>query len=127
MDELLRELLDRLQAIGDRNESLYDTAVREVMGDVIFYGFLKPSPGYALPDDYGMMDDENKLIKTALESYLERANELAPALGLDTFRKRLAAFQDLPITSSQGNDCEDFFGWNDPDDYDESGNFFRRH
>lgn len=127
MDELLRELLDRLQTIGDRDESLYDTAVREVMGDAIFYGFLKPSPGYALPDDYGMPEDKNKLIKAALQSYIKRANDLAPALELDTFHKRLEAFQDLSIVSSQGIDYDEFFGWTDPDAYDDSGNFIRRH
>lgn len=66
MDQILLELLMRLEAIGERDESLFDTVVREKIGDPIFYGFIKPEPGYALPDDYGMPDEENRLIKAAL-------------------------------------------------------------
>ena len=95
MEQLLLELLIRLETVGERDESLFDTVVREKMGDQIFYGFIKPQPGYVLPDDYGMPDEENRLIKTALQAFIEGAKSLVPALGLDSFHKRLAAFQNL--------------------------------
>jgi hypothetical protein len=68
MEQLLLELLTRLEAVGERDESLFDTVVREKMGGPIFYGFIKPEPGYVLPDDYGMPEEENRRSKAALES-----------------------------------------------------------
>ena len=67
MEQLLLELLIRLETVGERDESLFDTVVREKMGDQIFYGFIKPQPGYVLPDEYGMPDEENRLIKLRLK------------------------------------------------------------
>ena len=122
MEQLLLELLIRLEAVGERDESLFDTVVRERMGDPIFYGFIKPEPGYVLPDEYGMPDEENRLIKAALGAYIEGARSLAPALGLESFHERLAAFQNLAVRTEQKNDYDDFFGWMNPDSFDEAGN-----
>lgn len=96
MEQLLLDLLYRLEAIGDRDESLYDTVVREKMGDAVFFGFVKPKPEFVLPDDYGIPDAENRAIKAALQAYVEGARALAPGAGLDTFHKRLAASRTLP-------------------------------
>jgi hypothetical protein len=122
VEQLLLELLIRLEAVGERDESLYDTVVREKMGDPIFYGFIKPEPGYVLPDDYAMPDEENRLIKVALKAYIEGARALATALGLNSFHKRLASFQNLAVRTEQKNDYDDFFGWMNPDLFDEAGN-----
>jgi hypothetical protein len=123
MEQLLLELLVRLEAVGDRDESLFDTVVRERMGNAVFFGFIKPRPGFVLPDDYGMPDEENRTIKAALGAYIEGARALAPAAGLDTFHERLAAFQNLAVrTAEQKNDYDDFFGWSNPELFDEAGN-----
>ena len=122
MEQLLLELLIRLEAVGEQDESLFDTVVREKMGDPVFYGFIKPEPGYVLPDDYAMPDEKNRLIKAALLAYIEGARSLAPDLGLDSFHKRLAAFQNSAVRTEQKNDYDDFFGWMNPHLFDEGGN-----
>jgi hypothetical protein len=122
MEQLLLELLIRLEAVGERDGFLFDTEVRERLGDPIFYGFIKPEPGYVPPDDYGMADEENRLIKAALLAYIEGAKSLAPALGLDSFHQRLTAFQNLAVQTGQGNDYHDIFGGMNPDEFDEAGN-----
>jgi hypothetical protein len=122
LEQILLELLTSLEAVGERDESLFDTVVRERMGDPIFYGFIKPEPGYVLPDDYGMPEQENRHIKAALGAYIEAARSLAEKLGLGTFHERLAAFQNLAIRTEQKNDYDDFFGWMNPESFDELGN-----
>jgi hypothetical protein len=122
MEQLLLELLIRLETIGERDESLFDTVVREKIGDPIFYGFIKPEPGYVLPDEYGMPDEENRLIKTAIQAFIEGATSLVPTQDLDSFHKRLAAFQNLAVRTEHMNDYDDFFGWMNPDSFDEVGN-----
>ena len=126
MEKLLLNLMRLLEAIGDRDESLYDTVVREKMGDPIFYLFVKPKPDYAMPDDYGMSNEDNRAIKTALKEYIEGALALAPKLGLDTFHKRLAAFQNGEVRTEQTNYFDDFFGWSNPELFDEAGNVIQR-
>jgi len=81
MQQLLLDLVLRLEAIGERDESLFDTVVREKMSDPIFYGFIKPEPGYILPDEYEMPPEENLRIKAALGAYIEGAKSLAEAQG----------------------------------------------
>jgi hypothetical protein len=122
MAQLLLELLIRLETVGERDESLFDTVVREKIGDPIFYGFIKPKSGYVLPDEYGMTDAENRLIKAALQAFIEGATSLVSAQDLDSFHKRLAAFQNLAVRTKQKNDYDDFFGWMNPDAFDEAGN-----
>ncbi len=125
MEQLLLDLMRRLEAVGDHDESLYDTVVREKMGDPIFYLFVKPKSGYVMPDDYGMSDEDNGVIKAALQEYIAGALTLAPALGLDTFHMRLAAFQNSAVRTEQTNYYDDFFGWSNPKLFDEAGNVIR--
>ena len=120
MDQLLLELLRQLEAVADRDQSIYDTAVRESLGDPIFHLFIKPNPGYVMPDDFGMSVENDRAIKAALTIYIDSALAMAPSLGLDTFHKRLAAFQNHRISTGK-NTIEDFFGWCDPDAFDEAG------
>ena len=121
MDRLLLTLMQRLEVIGNRDESLYDTVVREKMGQPIFFLFIKPTPGYVMPDDYGMSDKDNLLIKSALQEYVDGALALAAALELNTFHQRLAAFQNGEICTDQTNYFDDFFGWCNPKSFDETG------
>lgn len=53
--------MQRLEAVGNRNSSIFDTVVREKMGDPIFCLFIKPKPGYVMPDEYGMGDRTTRL------------------------------------------------------------------
>ncbi len=120
MEALLIALLRRLEVIGDRDESLYDTYVREKMGSTIFHAYLKQTPGYVLPDDYGMPEEDNRLIKEALREYAEAARALAPTLGIDTFHKRLDAFQNIEVGTGR-NQYDEFFGYSPPNAFDASG------
>ncbi len=125
MEELLLELMRKLEIVGDRDESLYDSVVREKMGDPIFNLFIKPTAGYVMPDYYGVSEEEDRLIKAALREYIDGALALAATLGLDTFHKRLAAFQIGEARTERGNYYDDFFGWSNPAVFDESGNVIR--
>lgn len=127
MEQLLLDLQYRLEAVGDRDESLYDSYVRERMGLAVFYGFIKPKAGYVLPDEYGLFGGDDRAVRDALRVYTDSATILAPALGLTTFHQRLAAFQNHDVrTAGQKNDFDDFFGWSDPELFDPDGSFIRR-
>jgi hypothetical protein len=129
MEQLLLNLLCSLEAVGDRNESLYDSVVRQRIGDAIFFGFIKPEPGFVLPDHYNhrMSDADNRLVRDAIRTYIEGARALALSAGLDAFHKRLAAFQNREVrTPVQKRDSEDLFGWTEPALYDKSGNVIRQ-
>jgi len=109
--------------LATATKSIYDTVVRENMGNAIFFGFIKVEPGFVMPDDYGMPDEANQAIKAALGTYIEGARALTTAAGLDTFHKRLAAFQNSAVrTAEQKNDFDEFFGWSNPELFDETGN-----
>ena len=55
--------------------------------------------------------------------FLAEAKVAAATEGLDTFHKRLAAFQNLAVTVGPQQMCyNDFFGWANPERYDEAGN-----
>ena len=124
MDDLLRELLETLEEIGRSHGEIYDTVCREAMGDAVFHRFIKPSPGYELPADFGLdADDSNQRVRAALTRYVESASELAARSGLAGFHARLAAFQNRDVrTAREQNQFDDFFGWSNPACFDDSGN-----
>ena len=105
MDELLLELLETLDEIGRSHEEIYDTVCRDEMGDAVFHGFIKPSPGYKLPEDFGLSADEaNQRVRAALSRYVESASELAARLGLADFHGVWRLFRtemsELPVGGS---------------------------
>ena len=59
------------------------------ISDAIFFGFIEPEPGFILPDNYGMLQDENRTIKAALGTFIgatgvlrrPRAWHISPAAG----------------------------------------------
>ena len=123
MDRVLLELLHRLEEIGEEHEELFDSDVREAMDDVVFSGFVKPKPGYVLPDKFGMFSTEgDELVREVFLWFLPAALQSAEQAGLDTFHKRLAAVQNLEVRTEEENDYNDFFGWSDPALFDELGN-----
>jgi hypothetical protein len=66
--------------------------------------------------------DDHRLIKAALGAYMEGAKSLASTLRLESFHGRLAVFQNLAVRTERKNDNDDFFGWMNPDPFDEAGN-----
>lgn len=128
MEEVLAELLRRLAAIEDAHAEVGDTEVRERLDDAVHNGFLIPTPGYQLPDEFAMYSPEgDSAVQDALAWFLQAATAAAAAEGLDTFHKRLAAFQNLEVTVGPDQVCyNDFFGWADPQRYDTSGKVIPR-
>jgi hypothetical protein len=124
MDESLRRLLEELEAIGQNHEELFDSEVRKRMGAAVFDGFVKPMPGFSLPDSFGMYSEEaDRLVKQALREYIESANRRAEELGLTAFSSRLNAFQNGDVsTDKEKNYHDDFFGWWSPEHFDADGN-----
>jgi hypothetical protein len=123
MDELLLELLNRLEAIGQEHEEIYDSEVRDQMREAVHDGFLDLVPGYKLPDTFGLRSDEgNRLVREALSSYIEAATAKAQALGL-TFKQRLNAFQSTDAMTPTGTTADEFCGYTSPDLFTESGDW----
>ena len=122
MQNALRKLLNEVEAIGDDHEELFDTDVREAMGEALFLAILRRDEGYVLPNEYGMFSDEgNRRVAAALGSFVVAGMVECEASKLSTFHQRLQAFQDSAVVTEGGNDFEEFFGWTDPDVYDEAG------
>ena len=127
METVLLELLHRLEVIGDEHGELFDSDVREAMDDAVFYGFIMPRPGYTLPDKFAMFKPEgDRKVLEVVSWFLPAAREAAERAGLDTFHKRLRAFQNLDVRTARQNDYNDFFGWSNPELFDEAGNVIRR-
>ena len=128
MQAILCRLLDRLDAISEQHGEVSDTAVRDVISEAVFDGFLRPSSGFALPDRYAMFSEEGDLlVKRALAEFLPAANHSAAEAGLSTFHERLSALQDDDVRSAGGNYFDDYLGWANPEDYDASGALRPRH
>lgn len=128
MEKVLTELLRRLVAIAQVHGEMEDTEVRERLDDAVHHGFLIATPDYRLPEAFAMYSPEgDRTVHDALAWFLPAAIAAAAAEGLDTFHKRLAAFQNLNVTVGPQRVCyNDFFGWANPERYDESGNLIPR-
>ena len=123
MEAALLEFLQRLEAIAEQHWELHDTICREAISEDVFNGFIKPDPNYQLPESFGMRTPEaDDLVRSAFAQFLQAAHQAAQQGGLDTFQKRAEAFQNPNVRTAGGSDYEDFFGWFDPDWYDENGN-----
>lgn len=126
MDDLLRKLLERLEAIAEDHEELYDSDVRQLMSNAIVDGFVRARNEHVIPDDFGMHSAQaNAGVRSALDEFVFAANEKASELGIASFHGRLAVVQNGGVRTQQGNDYEDFFGHSRPELFDEFGNVFR--
>jgi hypothetical protein len=125
MEDLLLELLGRLERLGAAHGELYDSEVREQMGDAVMEGYVRRRSGHRLPDRFGMLSEAaDAEVRAALAAYIEGANALAEEIGLSSFHARLAAFQDPAVRTDPAIavDDDDLFGHTPPDWYDEGGN-----
>jgi hypothetical protein len=122
MEDLLRDLLNRLGQVGEHHEEIYDTECRDRMSNAVFDGFIRRLDGFVLPSDFGLYSpDANARVREALATYIAEASVQAPALQLRSFHERLSAFQNGDVKSNGGDYFDDFFGYSRPDAFDCEG------
>jgi hypothetical protein len=86
MEVTLRTLLESL---GEAHEEMDDSEVREQMFAAVARTFLNPTPGFALPTDFGLSDARaNAAVRAALQTYIDTMSVAATHLGLDTPEQR---------------------------------------
>ncbi len=112
MEQLLRSLLDDLEAVEAEYPEVGDTNVRELMRDAIHDGFISPKAGFRLGEAFAMFTPEgNRKVREALRRFLDRVAAIAVQEGLDTPVARLEAFQNSEVQSSGGHYYDDYFGY----------------
>ena len=115
MEQLLKALLEDLDAIMEEHEDIGDTDVSIRMTRAVHDGFVSPKGGFVLPNKFGMYTREgDRKVRAALQRFLKKAARVAQAEGLDTPEARLAAFQNLDVRSEdeEGGSCyNDYFGY----------------
>lgn len=127
VETVLLELLHRLEVIEDAHPELGDSEVREAMSRAVFAGFIRPQPGYSLPASFAMFTPEgDRRVREVLAWLLPALTTAAEGAKLSTFHQRLAAFQNGNVRTARTNDTDEFFGWTEPDQYDEFGRVFGR-
>lgn len=127
MDQVLLELLDRLEAVGSSHKELYDSDVRQKLGNAVMDGFVRARQDYRLPSQFGLMDESaNRSVREALARFIVDAKREANSMSLVTFHERLAAIQNRSVRSTRGrNDYEEFFGHSPPEFFDSDGTVVR--
>ena len=126
MNDILKNLLDQLEGIGEDHEVLFDSDVRQNMSNAIVEAFVRSRKDYAVPDNLGMFSDEaNDAVKSVIVRYIADASRKADEIGLLSFHARLSAVQDGSVRSYGGNDYDEFLGHSKPEFFDENGNVIR--
>lgn len=122
--EILQHLLNRLDAIAAEHPEIEDTFVRESMAREILNGFCRKQTGYHLPEEFGMYSSRGNIhVMVILAYFLGFAGEFT---SLNTFHRRLDAFQDESVVSDKGHDYCWFFGHWDEEDFDANGHRMKR-
>jgi hypothetical protein len=123
MDDLLKDLLDRLGLVGQNHEEIYDTECRDRMSTAVFDGFIRQLDDFVLPPEFGLYSPgANESVREALAIYINEANVRAAALHLISFHDRLSAFQNSQIKSTnRGDYFDDLFGYSDPKAFNAEG------
>ncbi len=122
MDQILRDLLEALEAVQEKHPEITDTEVREAMSDAVWHLFIVPKVGFKMPKSFFLDSAKaNRAVHKALKDYIGKAKKVSQESGVLSFRDRLAAFQNSHVGSPGGYSYDDFFGWTDPDQYEASG------
>ena len=123
MDEFLRQLLNRLDAVALENEEIYDSESRDRMSRAIMDGFVRGQGVDSLGDNYGLHSPEaNQTVREVLVKYIKMCNQESSRRDLVRFDDRLAKFQDSKVKSDvEGNYYDEFFGHADSDWFDQNG------
>lgn len=106
----LKSLLSALEELSSDNKEIFDTDVREEMGEAIHFGFIAPKKKYELPESFEMYSDEaNEAIRTILGDFLKESCVIATDQEWDE-KRRLDEFQTLSVATKSGRSYDDFFG-----------------
>ena len=107
----LKQLLNRLDSIGEQDNDITDTDVREVLVGAIYNGYFVQTPGYVLPEDYSLFKVKgcNQMVRDALAEFIDAAAASGPA----DPHERFAQFQDEGVTSDGGHDFNWYFATSD--------------
>jgi hypothetical protein len=110
----LRQLLDDLDVVGDDHDEIGDTDVREAMWEAVANLFIRPQPGYQIPQDFKMFSDEgNAAVVSALSRFFSHPDLIESAAKLATPQERLDAFQDEDLASARTSYFDSYFGWSE--------------
>src|SRR3712207_599585 len=114
MKNALRQLLNSLDELAEGgHDEVTDTDVREQLHDAVYQTLVEPTPGYPLPESFGMYTPEgDRKVKAALATFFAHP-EVAEAMKLPTPKARLDAFQDVDVRSSNDSAYDEYFGYND--------------
>ncbi len=128
MQEILKRLLVSLEKIGEHHEELFDSEVRERIGNAIMDGFIRRRPDSEVDNDFGLFSPEaNEAVRSAIVAFLSEANRVCEGIEFNSFHDRLNAVQDAGVRTNAGNDYDEFFGHTPPEFYDENGNVIRKY
>ena len=112
-DAYLRQLLDTLESIGEAHCELYDTAVRDVLSEVLFACFIDGQPDKLdrVPHSFGMFTDEANLqVRKAMLSFFEGVAKEPNILMLSMGNSRLRYIQNPDVLTMSGQPYDEFFG-----------------
>jgi hypothetical protein len=103
----LKQLLNCLDAIAEKDDGITDTEVREILVGAIYNGYFVQTPGYVLPKDYSLLNVTkcNRLVRDALADFIAAAAASGPA----DPHERFAQFQDKSVVSDGGHDFNWYF------------------
>ncbi len=108
----LKELLTALDKIYAKHQEVGDSDVRDQMYSAIYWSFIEPQRGYAMPAKFGMFSDKgNGLVRLAMHKFLTHPEVLAASRALKSPEDRFAAFQDNDVKTSQDTTCFEYFGY----------------
>jgi hypothetical protein len=126
MGTALLELLEALEDIGHKDESLFNSSVRQAMGDAVFEGLALMMPDFVTPASFGIATPEaNRQAQVVIQRYLDATRRLAAEQGLTTFHQRLAAIQNRAVKTNEQRDFEDYLGYTNPEFFDQDGRVTR--
>jgi hypothetical protein len=114
VEDIIRDLLDALEAAEQQGAPLNDSVLRNAMQDVIHRGFVEWEPGYKVPADLLLnytppAAEQNAAVVKAFMAFIQRAREAAAGQGLESADDRHEAFFDSGASSTSGETSVDSF------------------
>jgi hypothetical protein len=107
----MADLLESLEAFGERYPELYDTDVREQLWLAFDLALLRQEPDFELPGTYGLFSDEaNTELAKIVHAQIAHLKEIFAVSSLDTPSKRRVSFLNPKLHTEKGQYVDDFFG-----------------